>query len=88
MADPAVQAIGSSSAAASGARVQPRVDVHHLKPLGERGGLTTQQVIDRLRKNLCSVPGISLFMFAAQDIRAGGRQSDSELPVHALQHRS
>src|SRR6185312_13390260 len=29
------------------------------------------------RRNLGAVPGIRLFMFAAQDIRAGGRQSDS-----------
>jgi multidrug efflux pump len=34
-------------------------------------------VIDRLRRNLYNVPGIRLFMFAAQDVRAGGRQSDS-----------
>jgi len=35
-------------------------------------------VIDRLRRNLYRVAGIRLFMFAAQDIRAGGRQSDSD----------
>src|SRR6202047_281243 len=34
--------------------------------------------IDRLRKNLYNVAGIRLFMFAAQDVRAGGRQSDSD----------
>ncbi|HBY28401.1 MAG TPA: hypothetical protein DEH75_17970, partial [Bradyrhizobium sp.] len=34
--------------------------------------------IDRLRRNLFMVPGIRLFMFAAQDIRTGGRQSDSD----------
>jgi len=49
-----------------------------LKPPEERGGLTTAQVIDRLRKNLYSVAGVRLFMFAAQDIRTGGRQSDSD----------
>ena len=49
-----------------------------LKPPEERGGLSTQLVIDRLRKNLFMVPGIRLFMFAAQDVRAGGRQSDSD----------
>jgi multidrug efflux pump len=48
-----------------------------LKSLEERGGLTTTQVIDCLRRNLGMVPGIRLFMFAAQDLRAGGRQSDS-----------
>jgi len=49
-----------------------------LKPLEAREGLTTQQVIDRLRRKLYMVPGIRLFMFAAQDLRAGGRQSDSD----------
>ena len=48
-----------------------------LKPPAERGGLTTAQVIDRLRKNLYRVAGIRLFMFAAQDVRAGGRPTDS-----------
>ena len=49
-----------------------------LKPPAERGGVTTQQVIDRLRRQLFPLPGIRLFMFAAQDLRAGARQSDSE----------
>jgi multidrug efflux pump len=40
--------------------------------------MSTAQVIDRLRRNLYRVAGIRLFMFAAQDIRAGGRQSDSD----------
>lgn len=35
-------------------------------------------VIDRLRRELGKIPGIRLFMVAAQDIRAGGRQSDSD----------
>jgi multidrug efflux pump len=49
-----------------------------LKPLDVREGVSTQSVIDRLRRNLAAVPGIRLFMFAAQDIRGGGRQSDSD----------
>jgi multidrug efflux pump len=49
-----------------------------LKPPEQREGLSTAQVIDRLRRNLYRVAGIRLFMFAAQDIRAGGRQSDSD----------
>ena len=35
-------------------------------------------MIDRLRRKLYGVAGIRLFMFAAQDIRTGGRQSDSD----------
>jgi multidrug efflux pump len=49
-----------------------------LKPPAEREGITTALAIDRLRKNLFRVAGIRLFMFAAQDVRTGGRQSDSD----------
>ena len=48
-----------------------------LKPPEQRPGLTTQNVIDRIRPRLTAIPGIRLFMFAAQDIRTGGRHSDS-----------
>ena len=81
MADPAVAGVGSSlgSAGGPGGGGSNRGTMFiSLKPIAERGGLTTQLVIDRLRKNLGAVPGIRLFMFAAQDIRAGGRQSDSD----------
>jgi multidrug efflux pump len=75
MADPAVAGIGSI---VGGAATSNRGTMYiTLKPSAERDGLTTQLVIDRLRKNLAAVAGIRLFMFAAQDIRAGGRQSDS-----------
>jgi multidrug efflux pump len=79
MADPAVAGIGSSLGGASrGGGANRGFMFISLKPPAERGGLTTAQVIDRLRKNLYQVAGIRLFMFAAQDIRAGGRQSDSD----------
>ena len=73
MADPAVAGIGSIVSGAGGRGTM----FVSLKPEAERPGLTTQSVIDRLRPSLAAVPGIRLFMFAAQDIRAGGRQSDS-----------
>ena len=76
MADPAVAGIGSSLG--GGTSTNRGLMFISLKPPAERGGLTTQLVIDRLRKNLFAVPGIRLFMFAAQDIRTGGRQSDSD----------
>jgi multidrug efflux pump len=75
MADPAVAGIGS--VLGGGTSSNRGVMYITLKPPGEREGLTTAQVIDRLRKNLGAVAGIRLFMFAAQDIRTGGRQSDS-----------
>ena len=81
MADPAVAGIGSSLGSGGGpggAGSNRGTMFISLKPPEERGGLSTQLVIDRLRKNLFIVPGIRLFMFAAQDVRAGGRQSDSD----------
>ena len=75
LADPAVAGIGSI--VGGGATSNRGTMYITLKPPAEREGLNTQLVIDRLRKNLGAVAGIRLFMFAAQDIRAGGRQSDS-----------
>jgi multidrug efflux pump len=47
-----------------------------LKPLAERS-VSADQVIARLRRELTQVPGASLFLQAAQDIRVGGRQSNA-----------
>jgi len=77
MADPAVAGIGSSLGGGVNGSNRGFMFIS-LKPPAERGGLTTALVIDRLRRNLSQVAGIRLFMFAAQDIRAGGRQSDSD----------
>ena len=35
-------------------------------------------MIARMRPKLAKIPGISVFMYASQDLRAGGRQSDSQ----------
>ncbi len=75
MSDPAVAGIGSSVGGSTSNRGFMFIS---LKPPEQRDGLSTAQVIDRLRRNLFMVPGIRLFMFAAQDIRTGGRQSDSD----------
>ena len=79
MADPAVAGIGSSlGGGGPGGGSNRGFMFISLKPPAERGGLTTALAIDRLRKNLGQVAGIRLFMFAAQDIRTGGRQSNSD----------
>jgi multidrug efflux pump len=79
MTDPAVASLGSIVGGNSGTGGANRGTMFiSLKPLAERAGLTTQLVIDRLRRSLGAVAGIRLFMSAAQDIRVGGRQSDSE----------
>ena len=82
MADQAVASVGSSlggSGGPGGGGANRGTMFISLKASADRDGkIATQQVIDRLRRNLSVVPGIRLFMFAAQDIRAGGRQSDSD----------
>ena len=75
MADPAVAGIGSVLNGGVGSN--RGLMFISLKPPEQRDKVTTAAVIDRLRKNLYRVAGIRLFMFAAQDVRAGGRQTDS-----------
>ena len=48
-----------------------------LKPLAERK-VSSEQVIGRLRAKLQQVGGIQTFLFAAQDLRGGGRQGGSQ----------
>jgi multidrug efflux pump len=80
LGDPAVAALGSSLGGTGGWGSQNRGRMFiALKPLAERdNNVTTQQVIDRLRRKLFPLPGMRLYMFAAQDVRTGGRQSDSD----------
>lgn len=79
MADPAVSGVGSVlGGGGPGAGGANRGTMFiNLKPSAEREGVTTQMVIDRLRRQLSRVAGIRLFMFAAQDLRGGGRSSES-----------
>jgi multidrug efflux pump len=48
-----------------------------LKPLAERK-VSADEVINRLRPKLAKVPGGSLFLQAAQDIRVGGRGANAQ----------
>ena len=49
----------------------------NLKDVGERKGVAGQAVIARLRPQLAQVTGISLFLNPVQDLRMGGRQTNS-----------
>jgi multidrug efflux pump len=48
-----------------------------LKPLSERKA-SADEIIARLRRKLAVVPGATLFLQAQQDIRVGGRSSNSQ----------
>jgi len=50
-----------------------------LKPLKDRPGrVTGDQVVNRLRRKLTSVPGATLFLQAQQDVQVGGRGGASQ----------
>jgi hydrophobe/amphiphile efflux-1 (HAE1) family protein len=79
LADQAVAGVGSSVGASGfNASVNQGRMFISLKPLSERGGLTTARVVDRLRRELNDIEGISVYMNPAQDIRVGGRQGRSQ----------
>ena len=82
LADPAISAVGSSIGSSGfNASVNRGRFFISLKPLAERGGLTTARVIDRLRAALSGIEGLSVFMSPAQDIRTGARQSSSTYQI-------
>ncbi|MEI9886217.1 MAG: efflux RND transporter permease subunit [Rhizomicrobium sp.] len=79
--DPAVQDVtgqvgGGGGGPRGGATNTGNVFVQ-LKPLAERGGLSTDDVIDRLRPKFDGVTGARLFLAGGRDVRVGGRQSNS-----------
>ena len=79
LADPAVAGVGSSVGASGfNASVNRGRMFISLKPLDERGDVSTQRVVARMRAKLNHIPGIRVFMVPAQDLRFGGRQSDSQ----------
>src|SRR5499427_4361562 len=77
-ADPAVANIGSSIGTSGWNPSVNRGNLFiSLKPLAERDGLNSQAVANRLRQKTADIPGLRVFFFPMQDVRVGGRQSDS-----------
>jgi len=75
--DPAVSGLGSSVGGGGFSSSINRGQLYiSLKPESERP--PTAEIIDRLRKRLMAVPGLSTFLFSPGDIRAGARQSQSQ----------
>jgi multidrug efflux pump len=79
LTDPAVAGVGSSVGASGwNASVNQGRMFISLKPRGERGGLSTERVVDRIRRSLAVVHGLDVYMAPARDIRTGARGSRSE----------
>ena len=84
LADPAIDTLGSFIGAASGnSTVNNGRMFITLKPLSERK-TRADEVINRLRRKLANVPGITLSLQAVQDIRVGGRLGKAQYQ-YALQ---
>ncbi len=73
--DPAV--FGVASFIGGGSSVNQGRFFISLKPESERG-LTSAQVINRMRPRFSNIPGIRIFLTPVQDVRAGGRQGRSQ----------
>ena len=70
-ADPAISDVGSTIGVSGGFSSPNRGQLTvGLKPLAERG-VTSEQVIARLRPKLSALAGIQTFLSSAQDIRGG-----------------
>jgi multidrug efflux pump len=79
-ADPGVAAVGSSvgGSAWSGSVNNGRLFIG-LKPPGERGGMSTSAIVDRMRLAVADIPGLRVFMWPAQQLPyLGGRASQSQ----------
>ena len=78
LADPAVASVASTVGVSSGWSALNRGSVTvNLKSRNERG-VSSEDVIARLRPALTKMGGIQTFLFSAQDMRGGGRQGGSQ----------
>jgi len=78
--DPAVEVVNVTAGGNAGGRGganNANMNIQ-LKPFKERGGLTSDQVIARIRQKTQGMPGAVLYLQNSQDIRVGGRQSNAQ----------
>ncbi|HEY0181706.1 MAG TPA: efflux RND transporter permease subunit [Rhodopila sp.] len=78
LADPAVDTVASTVGVSSGWASLNRGGLTiSLKPLNQRG-VSSDEVINRLRDKLAGVDGIQTHLYSAQDLRGGGRQGGAQ----------
>ena len=76
-ADPAVANVIAFTGGGAGTTTNTGRVFMALKPLDERD-VTADQLINRLRPELATVPGAALYLQASQDLRVGGRLGNAE----------
>jgi hydrophobe/amphiphile efflux-1 (HAE1) family protein len=77
LSDPAIYSVAAFMGGNGGTINTGRMFIT-LKPESQRPGVTADIVINRLRRKLAVVPGATLYLQATQDIRVGGRTSNSQ----------
>jgi hydrophobe/amphiphile efflux-1 (HAE1) family protein len=77
MTDPAVDSVVAFVGGNGGTVNTGRMFIT-LKPNADRRGVNADMVISRLRKKLSAVAGANLYLQSQQDIRVGGRSSNSQ----------
>jgi multidrug efflux pump len=75
--DPAIETVQAFSGGGGGTTTNTGRCFVTLKPLGQRR-VTADQIINRLRPKLNGVPGVTLYLQAAQDVRVGGRSTAAQ----------
>jgi multidrug efflux pump len=78
--DPAVDVVNVTVGSNSGGRGggnNANMNIQ-LKDYDQRGKITSDQVIGRIRQKTQGMPGATLFLQNSQDIRVGGRQSNAQ----------
>jgi multidrug efflux pump len=75
--DPGIQTVIAFTGGGRGGATNSARMFASLKPLDERKA-TAQEIIARLRPQFAHVPGASLYLNPAQDLRVGGRQSNAD----------
>ncbi len=79
LSDPAIESVSSTVGVANGwASLNRGWMTISLRPLAQRGHVSSDQVIDRLRPALARVNGVQTFLYSAQDLRGGGQQGGSQ----------
>ena len=78
LGDPAIASVGSTVGVSQGwSSLNRGTLIISLKPLAERG-VSSEQVIARLRPRLAEISAVQTFLFSAQDLRGGGRGGGSQ----------
>jgi multidrug efflux pump len=76
-ADPAVANVMAFTGSGAGTTTNTGRVFIALKPLAERN-VSADQLINRLRPNLATVPGAALYLQGVQDLRIGGRLGNAQ----------